>query len=179
MTEPTPDYAGLIAEAEAAQEWMRQPDWADNFSLGDMVDWLRQRPTSILPKLTTALRTLLERYEALERERTNLIETKREQIDRLNTRLAELETSVETLRRHALEWEGRAEAADARVKELEAESARLRERQAEADRVIDRLKLALQAERQKPMRCAACNGDGQVSRSYGYIPCDACNGRGF
>jgi len=42
-------------------------------------------------KAAAALRTLLESNKALMRERTNLIETKREQIGRLNTRIAALE----------------------------------------------------------------------------------------
>lgn len=28
-------------------------------------------------------------------------------------------------------------------------------------------------------RCAECGGNGQVSRSFGFIPCEACNGKGF
>lgn len=28
-------------------------------------------------------------------------------------------------------------------------------------------------------KCAECNGDGTVRRSFGYIPCDACGGKGF
>lgn len=28
-------------------------------------------------------------------------------------------------------------------------------------------------------KCSECGGVGQVSRAWGYIPCDACGGKGF
>src|SRR5690606_23793747 len=91
------DYAGLIAEAEAAQEWMRQPDWADNFSLGDLAGWLRQRPTSILPRITSALRALLERNAALERKFTVEWTLHREALNRAEAAEAKLAEAMKVI----------------------------------------------------------------------------------
>lgn len=38
---------------------------------------------------------------------------------------------------------------------------------------------AIETARSAAPRCAECRGTGQVSRSWGYIPCDACGGKGF
>ena len=47
---------------------------------------------------------------------------------------------------------------------------------------LERRVAALETElRSRPAapKCAECGGSGQVSRSWGYIPCDACGGKGF
>ena len=73
MTDTTPDYARMI----------------------DLINVLTRDEEhdakETCDKSAEAIRTLLESNKALMRERTNLIETKREQIGRLNTRIAELE----------------------------------------------------------------------------------------
>jgi hypothetical protein len=38
-------------ELLALHEWMREPDWAENFSLEDMKDWINARPTNITARL--------------------------------------------------------------------------------------------------------------------------------
>lgn len=48
-----------------------------------------------------------------------------------------------------------------------------------ADR-IEALEAELETMRARPNpRCASCQGSGQVSRSWGFIPCNACSGKGF
>lgn len=47
------NWSSPVTEQEilALHEWMRQPDWADNFSLEDMAIWINQRPTSVTARL--------------------------------------------------------------------------------------------------------------------------------
>jgi hypothetical protein len=41
-------------ELLALHEWMREPDWAENFSLEDMANWINRRPTHVTARLATA-----------------------------------------------------------------------------------------------------------------------------
>jgi hypothetical protein len=42
---PTPE------ELQALHHWMREPHWAENFSLEDIVDWMNRRLTSVTHRL--------------------------------------------------------------------------------------------------------------------------------
>lgn len=42
---PTPE------ELQALHNWMREPDWADEFSLADIVNWMNRRPTGVTARL--------------------------------------------------------------------------------------------------------------------------------
>lgn len=127
----TPDYARLIERLEKVE-----PD-----TPGEGVTRYYRNPDG--PGAAATLRTLLERSAALKRER----DTARRHTSNLLARIhrdgghyeGEHGTSkaVEDADFIISEMLVCAEAAEARVKELEAENARLRERQAEADRVIE------------------------------------------
>jgi len=93
----TPDYAGLIPQNvmdAARKEWMRVAEERGNWD------------AALAAALRVSHRTLLERNAALERERD------------------ELKHDIERYVAISSEEATRAEAADARVKELEAEAAR-------------------------------------------------------
>lgn len=50
----------IVEQIESAQEWMRKPDWAETFSFGDIVDWINDRPTHILPAAAAEIIQLRE-----------------------------------------------------------------------------------------------------------------------
>lgn len=60
MTDRKQRLAALADECDRAQEWMRQPDWAENFSFSDLADWMNERPTHLFPKIAAALRAQSE-----------------------------------------------------------------------------------------------------------------------
>jgi Lar family restriction alleviation protein len=59
-------WDGLVERLEQAQEWMRRPDWEDDFSLEDIAAWMNDRPTSIIPAVIAALAKSEARAEAAE-----------------------------------------------------------------------------------------------------------------
>lgn len=50
----------LAEECDRAQEWMRQPDWAEDFSLANVVEFMNSRPTHLLPQVSAILRAQAE-----------------------------------------------------------------------------------------------------------------------
>lgn len=86
MTDTTPDYAGLSRRLGALVYHILQTGTADG------------QDAQTCHEAAEALRTLLERNAALMRERTNLIETKREQIGRLQKERDALAAEVERLK---------------------------------------------------------------------------------
>jgi hypothetical protein len=46
-----PTWQGIEAELLVLHEWMREPDWAENFSFEDMANWINRRPTGITARL--------------------------------------------------------------------------------------------------------------------------------
>jgi hypothetical protein len=63
--------------------------------------------------------------------------------------------------------------ADQTIAALRAERDAMAQRIAELEARVARL------EAQHIPRCAACQGDGQVRRSWGCVPCDSCDGKGY
>lgn len=78
-----PEVADLIERLKKAQDWMREPDWAEHFGADDIVRWLNDRPTSLFLNAATALRSI-------QAER-----------DRLAERVAELENIANVVRMSA------------------------------------------------------------------------------
>ena len=47
----------MIAKLEQLQEWLREPDHSDEFSLEDVIAWINRRPTHIIPSVIANLST--------------------------------------------------------------------------------------------------------------------------
>lgn len=118
----TPDYAWLIERLDHRASTM---NGAEPVGAGEghtyVTGYYTVSDRMLDREAATALRALLERNEALERERTNLIETKREQIGRLQKERDEQWKRADTLAQQNAYHKDRAEAALAdRDKEIAA-----------------------------------------------------------
>jgi hypothetical protein len=58
----------IVEELNDAQEWMRKPDWESAFTHDDIMRWLNERPTHILPKASAEIARLRSELEAVKRE---------------------------------------------------------------------------------------------------------------
>lgn len=121
-------------------------------------------------KAAATLRTLLESNKALMRERTNPIETKREQIGRLNTRIAALERERDQLRDklHCMcgspidhsAWEGHTPVS---VYDYSLDQERFRAEDAEA-RLAEALKALTEVRRRARNIWGACSSDQIIDK---------------
>lgn len=64
MTHKIAEDEAIIAELEHAQEWMRVPDYAEKFSLVDMVAWANARPLTLFRRCADALRAAISARDA-------------------------------------------------------------------------------------------------------------------
>ena len=129
---PAPDD-GLVEKLREACTGHRHAkiEWPHRL-LHDAIAALQSKDEQI-ERQKRSIQELEESVSALEAERQNIIATKREQIERLTQERDEAREKAlkqhgraETYLNAAVGWERRAEAAEARVKELEEEVANLR-----------------------------------------------------
>jgi hypothetical protein len=63
----------IVEELNDAQEWMRKPDWESAFTHDDIMRWLNERPTHILPKASAEIARLRSELEAVKREAVEVL----------------------------------------------------------------------------------------------------------
>lgn len=55
MTSPKEDQQPMTTREELVglRDWLRRPDYADEFSLADVVEWMNQRPVAAVERLAS------------------------------------------------------------------------------------------------------------------------------
>ncbi|TIW21156.1 MAG: hypothetical protein E5V63_30000 [Mesorhizobium sp.] len=59
---------------EQLQDWMREPDFSDEFSVEDITDWINRRPTHIAPKLAARLTAMQAELAEMKASRDRSLE---------------------------------------------------------------------------------------------------------
>lgn len=105
------------------------------------------------------------------------------EVDRLTTERNSYKINATVYEKRVAELEailrGIERARDAHIAELEAEIAKLRGDLEQERRLSLNLSETFKNARTvRAVTCAECNGDGVVQRSFGLVPCPACEGKG-
>ncbi|AZO48086.1 hypothetical protein [Mesorhizobium sp. M4B.F.Ca.ET.058.02.1.1] len=118
--EPVGETADLI---ERLQDWMREPDFSDEFSVEDITDWINRRPTHIAPKLAARLTAMQAEVEACQRKSEAYLKSGNLAIDDVARLQAELDAAKAVIANLRMIVDVYSEARDARAEALTAATA--------------------------------------------------------